>query len=199
MSLPSSTVTSSLPALTSPTTISPPGWLYPAALNTTFVSNFNAGLSTATNSIYWGNGTITKYPPAIFGSYGSRPDITLDSIYSLTFQQHVASAKPANSFGRDEVKVSIRSGDTIALDWEGGEEKVVAMTCHSCLRYNLQTQNVFDACQRYTQPHLSHLPIQHLMQTVSVSYSELMQFHSGSLSTNAQHMKSQFSNPLRLR
>jgi len=152
MSLPSPTVTSSFPALTFPTALAPPGWLLPAALNTAFVSDFNAGLSTATNSIDWGNGTITQYPPVIFGSHGSRPDIILDSIYGLTFEQRVASTKPANSFGRDEVKVSIRSSNTIALDWEGGEEKVVAMTCHSCLRYNLQTQNVFDACQRCTHP-----------------------------------------------
>lgn len=114
-----------------------PQWAWPTPLNTTFVSKFNAQLPPSTFGMRWDNGSEIIIPPSVFGERGWRPDIIMDSLNNLTFDERREYPINKEYEGRytqfGEQDVIVRVGDTITLDWIGGEERVVALTCHECL------------------------------------------------------------------
>jgi len=147
--MPSNTLTA-IPSLATSTAIAPVAssspWLFPPALNQTFVTNFAANITPPDRTITFENGTTFQFPPDVFNLGGVRPDIILDSLEHLTYNERVETSPNSQNTTFGLGHKSVRSGDTIALDWEGEDEKVVAMTCHECIRYNGE-QNMFKACE----------------------------------------------------
>ncbi|KAJ4303188.1 hypothetical protein N0V90_002081 [Kalmusia sp. IMI 367209] len=121
------TPTALWPGYIAPTEAATPPWIFPNALNRTYIAAFNKQLSPTYNSEHLPNGT------SVF-SWGTNPDIISGAAWNLNDDERVDVSPTAESeplpFGHEDVVVMI--GDFIQPSWSGGDSKFVGMACRYC-------------------------------------------------------------------
>lgn len=109
----------------SPNLSSPAPWIFPSALNRSFIADFEAQWISRLGPDFVPNGTFK------FG-HGLHPDIISKAAWTLKDDERFDPSSSSNSlqqeFGNEDVVVMV--DDIIQPTWSGGDEKIVGMACH---------------------------------------------------------------------
>jgi hypothetical protein len=136
-----------------PADIPPSLWVFPPALDRTFVSKFNVELPPSNKTTSGEDNKPYLEPPLPFSEEWKDSDVLLQSIYNLTYTQRAgpSAEEDFRRFGNN--KATVHTSDSITLDWEGGDEKVVRMICHLCSESSDSPDNILSTCERSRRPY----------------------------------------------
>ncbi|KAL5383013.1 hypothetical protein DPSP01_006277 [Paraphaeosphaeria sporulosa] len=100
-------------------------WIFPSALNRSFIAEFEAQWLSRLGPDFVPNGTFK------FG-HGIHPDIISKAAWDLKDEERFDPSSNSNAlqreFGHEDVVIMV--DDIIQPTWSGGDEKIVGMACH---------------------------------------------------------------------